>query len=155
MHSTGEDDSLALKKKVTIDDVFGPDLQIHDPDAKWLSGEWALWHLASASHVKTRHTSRHIMIGIIVAHDSEYTISIKIWRPVSNCPYSNCDRYGLHIIQIWKLGKNTTYYRTYIIIFKCGSPFCSSRSKMCLLLWIIITRKCNQKRTFYKKSVAF
>lgn len=36
---TGEDDSLALKKKVTIDDVFGPDLQIHDPDAKWLSGE--------------------------------------------------------------------------------------------------------------------
>uniref|UniRef100_A0A671YZ24 Dipeptidyl-peptidase 6b n=1 Tax=Sparus aurata TaxID=8175 RepID=A0A671YZ24_SPAAU len=32
-----EDDSLALKKKVTIDDVFGPDFQIHDPDAKWLS----------------------------------------------------------------------------------------------------------------------
>lgn len=39
MHSTGEDDSLALKKKVTIEDVFGPDLHIHDPDAKWLSGE--------------------------------------------------------------------------------------------------------------------
>lgn len=36
---TGEDDSLALKKKVTIEDVFGPDLLIHDPDAKWLSGE--------------------------------------------------------------------------------------------------------------------
>uniref|UniRef100_A0A665U1I2 Dipeptidyl-peptidase 6b n=1 Tax=Echeneis naucrates TaxID=173247 RepID=A0A665U1I2_ECHNA len=34
-----EDDSLALKKKVTIDDVFGPDLHIHDPHAKWLSGE--------------------------------------------------------------------------------------------------------------------
>uniref|UniRef100_A0A1A8FD96 Dipeptidyl-peptidase 6b n=1 Tax=Nothobranchius korthausae TaxID=1143690 RepID=A0A1A8FD96_9TELE len=32
-----EDDSLALKKKVTIDDVFGLDLHIHDPDAKWLS----------------------------------------------------------------------------------------------------------------------
>ncbi len=39
MLSTGEDDSLALKKKVTIEDVFGPDLHIHDPDAKWLSGE--------------------------------------------------------------------------------------------------------------------
>ncbi len=39
MHLTGEDDSLALKKKVTIEDVFGPDLHIHDPDAKWLSGE--------------------------------------------------------------------------------------------------------------------
>lgn len=36
---TGEDNSLALKKKVTIDDIFGPDLQIHDPNAKWLSGE--------------------------------------------------------------------------------------------------------------------
>ncbi|KAG7523779.1 band 3 anion exchange protein-like [Solea senegalensis] len=32
-----EDDSLALKKKVTIEDVFGPDLHIHDPEAKWLS----------------------------------------------------------------------------------------------------------------------
>lgn len=39
MHSTGEDDSLANKKKVTVEDVFGPDLHIHDPDAKWLSGE--------------------------------------------------------------------------------------------------------------------
>lgn len=39
MPSTGVDDSLALKKKVTIEDVFGPDLHIHDPDAKWLSGE--------------------------------------------------------------------------------------------------------------------
>lgn len=50
---TGEDDSLALKKKVTIEDVFGPDLHIHDPDAKWLSGEGTVWLLASASHVKT------------------------------------------------------------------------------------------------------
>uniref|UniRef100_A0A3P9J9T5 Dipeptidyl-peptidase 6b n=1 Tax=Oryzias latipes TaxID=8090 RepID=A0A3P9J9T5_ORYLA len=32
-----EDDSLALKKKITLEDVFGPDLHIHDPDAKWLS----------------------------------------------------------------------------------------------------------------------
>lgn len=39
MHSTGEDDSLSLKKKVTIEDVFSPELHIHDPGAKWLSGE--------------------------------------------------------------------------------------------------------------------
>lgn len=42
---TGEDDSLALKKKVIIEDVFGPDLHIHDPDAKWLSGEGTVWHV--------------------------------------------------------------------------------------------------------------
>uniref|UniRef100_UPI0037E9B1F4 dipeptidyl-peptidase 6 n=1 Tax=Semicossyphus pulcher TaxID=241346 RepID=UPI0037E9B1F4 len=38
-----EDDSLALKKKVTIEDVFGPDLRIHDPDAKWLSDNELLY----------------------------------------------------------------------------------------------------------------
>uniref|UniRef100_A0A3Q3CIP6 Dipeptidyl-peptidase 6b n=1 Tax=Haplochromis burtoni TaxID=8153 RepID=A0A3Q3CIP6_HAPBU len=35
--SPGEDDSLALKKKVTVEDILGADLHIHDPDAKWLS----------------------------------------------------------------------------------------------------------------------
>uniref|UniRef100_A0A3Q3X219 Uncharacterized protein n=1 Tax=Mola mola TaxID=94237 RepID=A0A3Q3X219_MOLML len=35
-----EDDSLALKKKVTVEDVFGPDLHIHDPD-------WASYHCES------------------------------------------------------------------------------------------------------------
>ncbi|XP_056149185.1 dipeptidyl aminopeptidase-like protein 6 [Lampris incognitus] len=38
-----EDDSLALKRKVTVEDVFGPDLRIHDPDAKWLSSNELLY----------------------------------------------------------------------------------------------------------------
>ncbi|KAM8726933.1 A-type potassium channel modulatory protein DPP6-like isoform 2-T2 [Acanthopagrus schlegelii] len=47
-----EDDSLALKKKVTIDDVFGPDLQIHDPDAKWLSDNELLYRTRDGDVVK-------------------------------------------------------------------------------------------------------
>ncbi|KAM9844637.1 A-type potassium channel modulatory protein DPP6-like [Aulostomus maculatus] len=38
-----EDDSLALKKKVTIEDVFGPDLHVHDPNAVWLSDDELLY----------------------------------------------------------------------------------------------------------------
>uniref|UniRef100_A0A8D3BFP8 Dipeptidyl-peptidase 6b n=1 Tax=Scophthalmus maximus TaxID=52904 RepID=A0A8D3BFP8_SCOMX len=47
-----EDDSLALKKKVTIEDVFGPDLHIHDPDAKWLSESELLYRTRDGDVVK-------------------------------------------------------------------------------------------------------
>ncbi|XP_049454716.1 dipeptidyl aminopeptidase-like protein 6 isoform X2 [Epinephelus fuscoguttatus] len=47
-----EDDSLALKKKVTIEDVFGPDLRIHDPDAKWLSDNELLYRTREGDVVK-------------------------------------------------------------------------------------------------------
>uniref|UniRef100_A0A8D3BFQ1 Dipeptidyl-peptidase 6b n=1 Tax=Scophthalmus maximus TaxID=52904 RepID=A0A8D3BFQ1_SCOMX len=63
-----EDDSLALKKKVTIEDVFGPDLHIHDPDAKWLSG--------SVSRVKTQNPYRHINTAIAVYSEAaKYQVS--------------------------------------------------------------------------------
>ncbi|XP_056247928.1 dipeptidyl aminopeptidase-like protein 6 isoform X3 [Seriola aureovittata] len=47
-----EDDSLALKKKVTIEDVFGPSLHIHDPHAKWLSDNELLYHTRKGDVVK-------------------------------------------------------------------------------------------------------
>ncbi|XP_075953479.1 A-type potassium channel modulatory protein DPP6-like [Anarhichas minor] len=46
------DDSLAQKKKVTIEDVFGPDLHIHDPDAKWLSDNELLYRTGKGDVVK-------------------------------------------------------------------------------------------------------
>ncbi|XP_077414648.1 dipeptidyl-peptidase 6 isoform X1 [Vanacampus margaritifer] len=47
-----EDESLAHKKKVTLDDVFGPDLRIHDPDAVWLSGNELLYRTREGDVVK-------------------------------------------------------------------------------------------------------
>ncbi|XP_061696182.1 dipeptidyl aminopeptidase-like protein 6b [Syngnathoides biaculeatus] len=47
-----EDDSLALKKKVGLDDVFGPDLRVHDPDAVWLSGNELLYRTRDGDVVK-------------------------------------------------------------------------------------------------------
>ncbi|XP_061653237.1 dipeptidyl aminopeptidase-like protein 6b isoform X2 [Phyllopteryx taeniolatus] len=47
-----EDDSLALKKKVTLDDVFGPDLRVHDPDAVWLGGNELLYRTREGDVVK-------------------------------------------------------------------------------------------------------
>ncbi|XP_034742877.1 dipeptidyl aminopeptidase-like protein 6 isoform X1 [Etheostoma cragini] len=49
-----EDDSLALKKKVTIEDVFGPDLHIHDPDAKWLSDNELMYRTREGDVVKLK-----------------------------------------------------------------------------------------------------
>uniref|UniRef100_A0A4W5P5W3 Dipeptidyl-peptidase 6b n=1 Tax=Hucho hucho TaxID=62062 RepID=A0A4W5P5W3_9TELE len=46
------DDSLALKKKVTIEDVFGGDLHVHDPDATWLSNNVLLYRTREGDVVK-------------------------------------------------------------------------------------------------------
>ncbi|KAG9273655.1 dipeptidyl aminopeptidase-like protein 6 isoform X1 [Astyanax mexicanus] len=47
-----EDDSLASKKKITIEDLFSKELQGHDPEAKWLSDSELLYRNRDGDVVK-------------------------------------------------------------------------------------------------------
>ncbi|KAL6489780.1 hypothetical protein MHYP_G00001250 [Metynnis hypsauchen] len=47
-----EDDSLASKKKITIEDLFSRELRVHDPEAKWLSDTELLYRNRDGDVVK-------------------------------------------------------------------------------------------------------
>ncbi|XP_012987320.2 dipeptidyl aminopeptidase-like protein 6 isoform X3 [Esox lucius] len=46
------DDSLAFRKKVTVEDVYGEELQVHDPGATWLSDNTLLYRTREGDVIK-------------------------------------------------------------------------------------------------------
>uniref|UniRef100_A0A674E3N6 Dipeptidyl-peptidase 6b n=1 Tax=Salmo trutta TaxID=8032 RepID=A0A674E3N6_SALTR len=101
------DDSLALKKKVTIEDIFGGDLHVHDPDATWLTTKY---------HISP--DLEHVLLAYNVApvsrkdHTSSFVSDTWSLNPpeVRNAPlqYAGWGPKGQQLIFIFE---NNIYYR--------------------------------------------
>lgn len=63
---------------MTVDDVFGPDLYIHDPEAKWLGGEFVfvIYNMSLMSKLKIIQGG---LVGFFLApmFENDFTLIIQ------------------------------------------------------------------------------
>uniref|UniRef100_A0A7N8WY59 Dipeptidyl-peptidase 6b n=1 Tax=Mastacembelus armatus TaxID=205130 RepID=A0A7N8WY59_9TELE len=105
-----EDDSLALKKKVTVDDVFGPDLHIHDPEAKWLSGE------SRAANYQVSPDMQHVLFAFEVkpVRESECYLTWPLNPPEVHDTALQFAGWGPQGQQLIFIFENNIYYKSTI-----------------------------------------
>uniref|UniRef100_A0A3P8YLY3 Dipeptidyl-peptidase 6b n=1 Tax=Esox lucius TaxID=8010 RepID=A0A3P8YLY3_ESOLU len=132
------DDSLAFRKKVTVEDVYGEELQVHDPGATWLSGELTFdppleteaqagtYHLTNeemykATKYQISPDMEHVLLAynVVPVYQHSYTASyiicsLQTWSlnppEVRNAPlqYAGWGPKGQQLIFIFE---NNIYYR--------------------------------------------
>uniref|UniRef100_A0AAY4CJJ7 Dipeptidyl-peptidase 6b n=1 Tax=Denticeps clupeoides TaxID=299321 RepID=A0AAY4CJJ7_9TELE len=83
-----DDDSLAQKKKISVEDLFSGELQAHDPEAQWLSDEEVLYRTRDGDlvriNVETNKTDkRHAASKYQVSPDMKYVLFALNIEPVS------------------------------------------------------------------------